>query len=145
MFMSIHKNRTSENPVCYSCEAFISGLSYVMQDFVLWVFKNYPTCHIAQGWRSEDQQHADFLDGKSQLDWPRSPHNNQELGRPFSEAVDLFFLDEHGKALFPVDKYQELNNQVQLSGHKVDWGGDFPTFKDSDHWQNSSWMSPKEN
>ena len=138
----MHINLSTENPVCQSCHSFFPGLSFTMQDFMLWVWKNHGDLHICQGFRPELQQHALFLEGKSKLDWPRSAHNNTENGQPCSEAVDLFVLDPDGKALFPVDRYQALHDEAILAGQPIEWGGSWLTFKDDDHFQNSNWKVP---
>lgn len=138
----MHVNLTNDSPVCPSCHAFLPGLSFAMQDFMLWVWKNWSDVHICQGFRDEAAQHADFLAGKSKLDWPRSAHNNMENGTPSSEAVDLFILDPQGKAEFPVSRYQEINDQIVLAGQKIVWGGSWVTFKDLDHFQNEDWQAP---
>jgi hypothetical protein len=138
----MHCNLSPENPSCSSCEVFFSGLSFVMQDFMTWVWKNNSDFHICQGSRNEVDQNADFAAGKSKLQWPNSAHNVFEDGKPFSEAVDLFVLSPDGTAQFPVDRYQSLNDQAVLTSQPVVWGGSWITFKDEDHWQNSSWRSP---
>jgi hypothetical protein len=137
-----HKNITPENPTCSSCATFLPYLSFVMQDFYLYVTKTNPDIHICQGYRTENDQHNDFLSGKSKLDWPNSAHNNLKEGLPFSEAVDLFVLDSEGKAQFPISRYQDLYDAAILSNQQINWGGLWQTFKDYDHFQNSGWHSP---
>ena len=135
----MHCNISNEKPTCPRCQSFLSGLSFVMQDFYLWVVKNYPDMHIAQGARSEVDQHSDFLSGKSKLDWPKSAHNNTKDGLPFSEAIDLFVLGANGDAEFPISRYQDLYNMAIMANQPVEWGGSWTTLKDYDHFQNSSW------
>jgi hypothetical protein len=138
----VHCNLSPEIPTCQSCETFFSGLSFVLQDFMTWVWKNNTDIHICQGYRGQADQDADFASGKSKLKYPNSAHNVMENGHPFSEAVDLFVLDNMGHAQFPVDRYQELNNQAILTSQPIIWGGSWETFKDEDHFQNSAWRSP---
>jgi hypothetical protein len=138
----MHTPITPESPKCETCHAFLAGLSYVMQDFYLWVTKVAPDMHICQGWRGQVEQHEYFEDGKSDLDWPNSAHNNMENEVPFSEAIDLFVLSPEGQALWPVDRYQDLYNQAVLSSQPIFWGGEWKNFKDLDHFQNSSWKVP---
>lgn len=139
----MHKNLSPQNPECSSCQAFLPSLSFVMQDFMIWVWKNYPDMHIAQGFRSEADQHADFLAGKSHLDFPRSAHNNLKDGQPFSEAVDLFQLLPNGQAAFPVSRYQDLYSAAMGASQNITWGGSWSSLKDYDHLQNSDWSAPE--
>lgn len=131
----MHKNRTPENPVCTRCQAFVPELSYVMQDFWLWITKNYLNCHIAQGFRGELQQHLDFLDGKSKVDFPESKHNVMDAGKPFSQAIDIFVLDEQGNAQWPIPFFQDLYGAALMASQPVVWGGSWLNFPDHDHFE----------
>lgn len=134
----MHKNRTPENPVCPSCETFLPDLSFVMQDFMFWIWKNYPHCHISEGFRDESTQHAYFIDGKSKVDYPESKHNTVESGRPFSHAVDLFVLDETGCAQFPIAFYQDVYSAALMASQPVVWGGSWTSFPDHDHFESET-------
>ena len=137
-----HVNITPESPICHSCELKLSQCSYAIQDFWLWICKNYNDMHIAQGFRNETDQHTDFLEGKSKLDWPRSAHNNMQEGAPFSEAIDIFQLVPDGTASFLISKYQDIHDAATLAGQQIIWGGSWVTFKDYDHFQSSGWSVP---
>jgi len=99
----------------------------------------FPQLHIAWSYRGEADQHADFLSGKSKLDYPNSKHNNTLNGKPYSLALDVFTLDDSGAAHFNPDFYEELNEITQQEGvYKVTWGGSWVTFKDMDHFEINS-------
>ena len=138
----MHKNISTENTSCASCQAFLPECSYVIQDFYLWLTKNFPDCHICQGFRSEADQHADFLAGKSKLDYPRSAHNNLKDGQPFSEAIDVFQLLPNGQAAFSPAYYQDIYNALLNASQPISWGGKWLTLVDEDHFQNASWNPP---
>ena len=138
----MHVNITVANPVCKSCQAFLPQCSYVIQDFYLWLTRNFLDCHICQGFRSEADQHADFLAGKSELDFPRSAHNHMENGQPFSEAIDVFQLLPNGEAAFSSTYYQDIYNAILNASQPIVWGGKWISLKDEDHFQNASWEPP---
>lgn len=131
----MHKNIGPDNPKCLSCEKFLPDLSFVLQDFMLWVWQNHSNCHISEGWRNQEKQHQYFLDGKSKQDWPYSKHNNMENKAPFSLAIDLFILDEKGEAQFPLSFYQDLYHNAVLMNQPITWGGLWVDFPDSDHFE----------
>lgn len=138
----MHVNLSSTSPICDGCETFLLNLSPVMRSFSAWIFKTYTDIHICQGFRSEADQHADFLSGKSRLDYPRSAHNNIANGEPSSEAIDVFILNPDGTASWPLERFKELHLDALEAKQPVYWGGLWPGFPDSDHWQNSAWIVP---
>lgn len=88
-------------------------------------------CAVLCGHRDEaDQEHA-FLIGTSKEQWPNSRHNSSP-----SEAVDLAPLPLSWE---DIDSFRRLNEVVQQEaaklGLEIEWGGDFKSIKDWDHWQ----------
>lgn len=83
------------------------------------------------GHRNKEDQDKAVAAGRSKTPWPTSRHNSSP-----SQAVDL--------APYPIDwndleKFRELNSHMQDAAEKlgiaIEWGGDFKSLKDFDHWQ----------
>lgn len=83
------------------------------------------------GHRNEQDQNKAVESGKSKTQWPTSRHNSSP-----SQAVDL--------APYPIEwsdleRFKELNSHMQTAaaklGIEIEWGGDFKTLADYDHWQ----------
>ncbi len=95
---------------------------------------------ILEGYRDEQKQNELKASGASQLSWPNSYHN-----RFPSMAVDVapyvggiswdwqyyYPLAAHIKAV-----WARLQQAGKVSaGHRLEWGGDWTSFKDGPHWQ----------
>jgi peptidoglycan L-alanyl-D-glutamate endopeptidase CwlK len=88
-------------------------------------------CSVLCGHRGKEQQQAAFHDGKSEVEWPLSQHNNMP-----SRAVDV--------VPYPVDWY-DINAFYEFGGFvlgiatamniKVRWGGHFKSFFDGPHYE----------
>lgn len=86
---------------------------------------------ILCGHRGKEDQDEAYRNGKSKLQWPNSRHNSTP-----SEAVDI--------APYPLDwknikSFKDMAVVIKESAERVnveiEWGGDFLTFKDWDHFQ----------
>jgi len=95
-------------------------------------------CTILQygGFRSEKDQNRLLIDGKSQVGWPNSNHNNTFGNKPYSLAVDV--------APWPVNwnninEFKELGEiilkKAKQLGIKLNWGGNWKSFKDYPHYE----------
>ena len=88
-------------------------------------------CSIICGHRGEAEQNKAFKEGNSKLKWPKSKHNTYP-----SRAVDVvpWPIDwkdiKRFKALAVV-----VQNKAKEMGIKIQWGGDWPKFRDYPHWQ----------
>ena len=101
-----------------------------LQVLFLEVVKHYD-CSILEGYRNKADQNRYFAEGKSQLQYPRSKHNQLP-----SEGIDV--------APYPI-KWNDRDGWYQFAGFvkgvasqlgvKVQWGGDWKTFKDFPHWE----------
>lgn len=93
---------------------------------------------VVCGHRSESDQNKAFSEGKSKLKWPNSRHNSDP-----SEAVDLAPVEYHnGKATIPwndIEAFRKLAmhilNVANNLGISLEWGGNWPSFKDMVHFQ----------
>lgn len=96
--------------------------------------EKYKSLHISCGFRSKADQDKAFRDGKSQLKWPDSKHNNQLVnGKPLSLALDLFQL-VNGKAEFNKAFMNTLNKESAAS-YELRWGGEFKSLGDYCHFE----------
>jgi len=120
---------------CLSCNSKLQFCHIDIQHMFAFIRVNFPDAHIAWGFRDERNQTADFMAGRSKLDWPNSKHNFTLDGRPCSKAIDLFRLDEYGKAEWNVGWYESIWNILKTTGLSITWGGTFKHFKDSDHFE----------
>lgn len=122
-----------------SCERCMKMLeeAHPMISFWFWriqaVFPNVHTCRV---WCGEEEQDRLVAEKKSLLKWPFSLHNRTTPdGVPSAEALDLFLLTSEGVAEFPSDLYREIAGWLKAQGAPIEWGGDWRTFKDLDHFQ----------
>ncbi len=95
---------------------------------------------IIEGFRGRDRQNEMKTQGKSQLAWPKSRHNQVP-----SMAVDA--APYVGGISWDWDHYRPLSKQIkqvwkrlQAEGqvdpsHRLTWGGDWQSFPDGPHWQ----------
>lgn len=127
------RHTNAETP-CPACEKKL-GLAH--PEIAGWfrekVKPAFPDCHISWSYRGEEDQEAAFLDGKTKLHWPLSPHNKtDDQGNPCALALDLFELDYNGKACW---SWGYFRNVAKLCGDDILWGGVWQTLGDYDHYQ----------
>jgi len=91
----------------------------------------YMDCSVLKGHRAEREQNQAFEGGFSRLKFPLSRHNKLP-----SDAVDV--------VPFPIDwddlpKFHELAGVIRTvckqKGIKLEWGGEWKSFRDAPHWQ----------
>ena len=96
---------------------------------------------ILEGHRGERRQNQMVLEGKSQLPWPKSRHNEDP-----SWAVDVApYVNgavswdwEHYEPLAAHIKtvWQRLRMDDKVSNlYELHWGGDWRSFRDGPHWE----------
>lgn len=94
----------------------------------------WPDWLIICGFRNRDDQHAAFLAGNSDVDWPFGKHNRMDAdGKPWSWAVDIsphpYDAGKDEKRLYLVAGFllalaQEWGIKLRLG---ADWDGDLQT------------------
>ena len=96
---------------------------------------------ILEGYRDETRQNLMLAEGRSQLPWPKSRHNQFP-----SWAVDIApYIDgavswdwEHYWDLAAHIKtvWQRLKMDEKVTNlYELEWGGDWRTLQDGPHWQ----------
>jgi peptidoglycan L-alanyl-D-glutamate endopeptidase CwlK len=88
-------------------------------------------CSIVQGYRGKEDQNRAFEEGKSQLRYPESNHNQLP-----SKAVDVIpypsGYEDIGEFFVLATHVFAVANRL---GYKVRWGGHWKSFKDYPHWE----------
>lgn len=123
----------NDGPDCLGCDTKLKCVNPILVDwFNNNAKRNYPTIHIAWGYRDEESQNQAVSTGMSQLRFPNSAHNKSDTaGNPCSDAIDLF-VQFKGKASWPTHLFYDIAKQNQKF---ILWGGDWPNLGDFDHFQ----------
>ena len=88
------------------------------------------------GYRDKDAQNQAYNQGRSKLTWPNSKHNVMP-----SLAVDVmpWTTEEPHIRWNDIPEIREfaiiVKGMADKLGIKVQWGGDWPQFKDCVHWE----------
>lgn len=131
--MSRHTNDPSG---CPKCDEMLKDGHEDIQYWFAVVKQAFPSVHTSCVYRGKNEQDKLVSEGKSRLKWPHSKHN--ALGpdnKPRAEAMDLFRLDDSGKAEFRMGYYIQIANFLEDAGAPIDWGGDFKNLVDGPHFQ----------
>jgi peptidoglycan L-alanyl-D-glutamate endopeptidase CwlK len=93
---------------------------------------------IIEGARSEGAQALNLKAGKSRTKRSRHVRANNKNG--YACAVDMAPLLPDGTIPWNQwDAFKALDTAMKLTaknlGVRIEWGGDWKTFKDGDHWQ----------
>jgi hypothetical protein len=128
--MAKHKNGDSCEK-CLEILNFNGGTDSVLASWFLLIKSKFHDVHVSTSGRNETEQNKMFAQKRSLAKWTESPHNYQP-----SCALDLFFIDQEGKALFSIEKYKELLFDMP---NNITWGGTFKKFPDAPHFERTQW------
>lgn len=123
---------------CPSCEDKLTRAHPTMREWYGRRKASRPDLHICWSFRNQSEQEEAFLNKKTKLHYPQSKHNRvNEAGAPESDALDLFFIDENGQAVFDVPlRFEEISQESKAEAAPVLWGRDFESHKeDYDHFE----------
>lgn len=124
------------NGPCAGCEKKLTQCDPFWTNWFASLKANWSNAHISWGFRGQADQDADYNAGSSKLKWPFSKHNFMlDDGTPNSLALDLFQINEEGKAVFDPKWYTLVFHWSLAQGYPVEWGGFFKTLKDMNHYQ----------
>lgn len=132
--MSAIPHHTSDNP-CTLCEM---KLSQAHPDLGKWfrdLKSRHENVHISWSYRDQTSQEKAFSDGASKLHYPDSAHNKTEADAPHAMALDIFQIDDSGKAVFDPVFCAKVNQESLDLGYALKWGGQWKSLGDSDHFQ----------
>jgi len=119
-------------------EERLDGVHPVLAEFIRKAISRlsvyWPDWLILCGFRNQADQHAAFLAGTSNVDWPNGKHNRMDVdGNPCSWAVDIspypYDAGKDEKRLYLIAGFllclaQELGVKLRLG---ADWDGDLQT------------------
>ena len=125
---------------CPSCEHKLQFAHPLLAKWFYEVKKEYSGVHVSHTFRGKDLQNKFFREGKTKLPYPKSKHNRCDTsGKPCSEAIDLFFLETEGIALYKDELFEKVwKNAVKHHLHISDflkWGGVWKGFRDPCHFE----------
>ncbi len=134
--MSLFPHHTSD-PVCALCAL---KLAQAHPDLVAWyntqVKPTFPQSHISWSFRNQAQQEDCVSDGKSNEQWPHSPHNQTP-----AMALDLFEINDQGLAVWDPSFFNDVNEMNVQRSVPINWGGSFITLHDYDHYELKAWTT----
>lgn len=88
-------------------------------------------CSIICGNRCKEDQEFAYETGHSKLQWPDSKHNSMP-----SMAVDVMPYPVDWSDMSRILAFAAIVKELAARGAiDIQWGGDFHTLKDYDHWQ----------
>ena len=120
----------------YSSETRLQQAHEDLQKIFRYVIK-YVDCSVIWAFRGEAEQNQAFKDGTSKLKWPKSKHNVRPslavdvVPYPI-DWTDLRRFDMFGRFVIAVADMMLKNGEIN---NKIEWGGDWATFKDRPHFQ----------
>lgn len=128
-------SHSNENATCEKCEEIMARYPGLDPDLAQW-FRNlrgtHLDCHTSCAGRGSVDQESCFTAGTSEAHWTQSAHN-------WNQALDLFKLDENGKAQWPPMWYNDFLRNDPAIGDWLTWGATWTTFKEYPHVQCSDW------
>ena len=134
--MNKHKNGNTHCPKCLDLFNKYPNFNQMLQT---WFFKKQTelkTCHISEAGRGYQAQEAAFTAKTSKAHYGQSAHN-------YNAAIDIFFIDSHGKLSYDKDNYAplvfDLPNAINWYGKKGS------AFYELPHFEVNGWKSLKLN
>lgn len=117
-----------DGPTCPGCEKKLDGGHPLLREWFHKIKGLFPECHTSWVWRGEQDQRECFRAGKSNANWPTSPHNTTRLNpdtglnEPYSSAMDLF-RQVNGAFSAQADYFKSINAVIKAMGCPLEWGG----------------------
>lgn len=118
---------------CASCELKLRDAHPRLVEWFRLIKANHPDAHLSWTFRDEASQEQAVREGKSKLHFPKSAHNAMRDGKPCARAMDLFQLDQAGKAQFQRPWYVALAKELESRCAPLIWGGHWKSLGDLDH------------
>lgn len=136
--MAVHHSNLPE--VCPACELKLLEAHPVLRSWFRSHVKNrHPRIHVSWSFRDEANQNECVRRGLSKLHWPRSAHNQHLLDtltqkiKPCAQALDLFYLSDHGVAQWPGPKAPDIEAEFKMISQEL-VTDHIPVFRGSDRW-----------
>lgn len=132
--MSLIPHHTSD-PVCALCEEKLSQADPALTKWFHDLKSRHPSVHISWSYRDEASQNKMVSEGASKLKYPLSAHNHTVQGEPQSLALDIFQIDNSGRAIFDPVFCAKVNEESCSLGYALKWGGKWKALGDNDHFE----------
>jgi peptidoglycan L-alanyl-D-glutamate endopeptidase CwlK len=110
----------SSELVCPGCENRLKEGVPELSDFFHYFKEKYPTLHVSWVHRGKEDQEKAMQNGESNAHFGESKHNSLP-----SLAVDIFEINENGKASWDAGFCIKVYDEVKALGMKLKNGGDF--------------------
>ena len=120
---------------CVLCAEKLKGVHPDLATWFLDLKHRFPDAHISWGFRNKADQERMVAEGKSKAHFGQSKHNYTKDGKPCSEALDLFALDDNGAACFPYWYYEAIWLDIKKNDELIEWAWNWKSFKEADHFQ----------
>ncbi len=125
-----------ETGPCVLCESKLKSAHPIFQELWPKLKKQFPLTHCSWAFRNASDQEAMFKLGSSRLHWPNSLHNKSDSKEmPCSRAIDLFAIDEDGKAVWSPYQFKKIYEWMRENKFPIVWGGTWKKFVDSPHYE----------
>ena len=125
----------TSDPECLLCE---QKLTQAHPDLGKWfrdLKSRHANVHISWSYRDQESQEKAFSEGTTKLHYPLSAHNHTVQGEPQALALDIFQIDDTGKAVFDPVFCAKVNQESLSLGYQLKWGGQWKSLGDNDHFQ----------
>lgn len=124
-----------EDGPCRLCEFKLKDGHPFFRDLWPKLKNEFPHVHISCVARSAEDQELAFQQGRSRLRHPSSDHNKVDsYGQLCSRAIDLFFLNADGLAVFPPFQYLRVAEWLETNNYPVGCGIHWEKFRDAPHF-----------
>ena len=91
--------------------------------------------HVSWAFRDEQSQNEAVANHESKLPWPDSKHNVMINGKPCSQALDIFQINEDNQAIFDPIFCTKLYYSSVRDLFRLRWGGEFKSLGDFGHFE----------
>lgn len=120
--------RHQHGATCPRCESMLAEGTQEIQNQYKIMKAKFPDAHVSCVWRGEAWQNSLLEEGKTRKKWPNSKHNRMVDGKPASNAMDVFRLNQSGEAEFRREYYKQIAEHFKSQGSPIragiDWNGD---------------------
>ena len=120
---------------CLLCDIKVKTAHKYFQDIWPALKKEFPHVHVSCGFRGASDQELAYQQGRSRLRWDKSDHNKTDSkGGQCARAIDLFFINIDGLAVFPPWQYLRVADWLEKNGYQIGSGIKWKKFVDGPHF-----------
>lgn len=120
---------------CHLCNFKLRDAHPVFREIWPKLKEEFKSVHVSCTFRSASDQELAFQQGRSRLHWDKSDHNKVDSeGRHCARAIDIFFINLDGIAVFPPWQYLKVAEWLELNDYPIGSGIRWEKFKDGPHF-----------